>query len=119
MGLYAPARGCAKPSRLNQSLNNSFESCRFKWCGDVFVAAGSERLFAKLVGAVSRDRYNRHGIECLQIAYPPCCGKAVELRHLHIHDDQVRRLSFGAIYRLESILGFDDTKPSAFQPGAQ
>src|SRR6185369_12778896 len=62
---------------------------------------------------------NGHGVHRLQLADASCGRETIELRHLHVHNDQVGRLRFGLIYRLNAIFSLDHTKPSAFQPGTQ
>ena len=104
---------------LHESSNDAFERGRFKRRGNVLVAAGGEREFTKLLGAVRGDCHDRHGPEPFETANLPRSGETVELRHLHVHDDQIGRLGLGEADGLHTILGLNDAKPAPFKPRAQ
>lgn len=107
------------PGLGNKGAHYSFERRGFKRRRDVFIAAGRERQVAKLIGAIGRNGDDRDGAEVLNAADVSGGGKAVELRHLDVHDDQIGRLGFGAVDGIDTILRLNDAKPPPLKPGAQ
>lgn len=112
-GLYSVA------DLVHESANDAFERRWFKRRGNVFITTSGQREFAKLLGAICRNRHDRHRSERLHTAYLPGGGEPIELRHLHVHNDQVGRLTLGAADRLHAVLGLYDPKPAPLKPGTQ
>lgn len=104
---------------MHQSANYSFQRGGLKRRRNILIAAGRESQIAKLVGAIGRNRDDWDGSELFHAANVSGCCKAVELRHLDVHDDQIGRLGFGLVDGFDAVFGLNNTKPPSFKPSAQ